>query len=97
MYLLIAMENIGVYAPFMFMREYFIVYPDGDTQEINGRLSINQMVDVNGNPMDLPLQSSRMLVFRVEKIRTNDYKGGSEVYHYLEQVSARDLDEYVEG
>ena len=79
------------------MREYFIVYPDGDTQEIDGRLSFNQMVDVNGNPIDLPLQSNRMLVFRVEKIKTNDYKGGSETYHFLEQVSARDLAEYVEG
>jgi len=94
--LLIARIFFTVYDLFMFMREYFIVYPDGDTQEINGRLSFNQMVDVNGNPIDLPLQSSRMLVFRVEKIKTNDYKGGSETYHFLEQVSARDLSEYVE-
>ena len=94
--MLIARIFFTVYDLFMFMREYFIVYPDGDTQEINGRLSFNQMVDVNGNPIDLPLQSSRMLVFRVEKIKTNDYKGGSETYHFLEQVSARDLSEYVE-
>ena len=80
----------------MFMTEYFIVYPEGDTQEIHGRLTLNQLVDVNGNPLDLPLPTNRMVVFRVEKIRTNDYKGGSETYFYLEQVSARELLEYVE-
>ena len=84
------------YSLIMFVNEYFIVFPEGDTQEIRGRLSINQLVDVNGNPIELPLPSNRMLVFRVEKIKTNDYKGGSETYHFLEQVSARELTEYVE-
>jgi hypothetical protein len=80
----------------MFMTEYFIVYPEGDTQEIQGRLMLNQLVDVNGSPLELPLSTNRMVVFRVEKIKTNDYKGGSETYHFLEQVSARELMEYVE-
>ena len=79
----------------MFMTEYFIVYPDGDSQEIRGRLMLNQLVDANGNPLDLPLPTNRMLVFRVEKVKTQDYKGGSETYHYLEQLSARELLEYV--
>ena len=80
----------------MYITDYFIVYPDGDTQEIRGRLSLNQLVDVNGNPLELPLPTNRMLVFQVAKVRTNDYKGGSEIYHYLEQVSANELTEYVE-
>lgn len=79
----------------MFMREYFIVYPEGDTQEIRGRLGLNQLVDVNGNPLELPLPTNRMVVFRVGKIKTNDYKGGSEVYHFLEQLSAGELLEHV--
>jgi hypothetical protein len=79
----------------MFISEYFIVFPEGDTQEINGRLSLNQLVDLNGNILRLPLPTSRMLAFRVAKVRTNEYKGGSEVYHYLEQLSARELMEYV--
>ena len=93
---LIARTIFTVYDLSMFMREYFLVYPDGDTQEIDGRLSFNELVDVNGNPIELPLQSNRMLIFRVEKIKTNDYKGGSETYHFLEQVSARELAGYVE-
>jgi len=80
----------------MFISEYFVVYPEGDSQEIHNRLSLNQIVDVNGNPLPLPLPTNRMVAFRVDKIRTNDYKGGSETYHYLEQLSARELLEYVE-
>ena len=79
----------------MFMTEYFIVFPEGDTQEIQGRLFINQLVDVNGNPLPLPLPTNRMVVFRVEKIQTKDYKGGNETYHYLEQLSAQELLEFM--
>ena len=80
----------------MYISEYFIVYPEGDSQEIHNRLSLNQLVDVNGKPLDLPLPTNRMIVFRVAKVKTNDYKGGSETYHYLEQMSAQELLEYVE-
>ena len=92
----IALNRPPGYAFVMFMTEYFIVFPEGDTQEIHGRLMLNQLVDVNGNPLDLPLPTNRMIVFRVAKIKTNEYKGGSETYHFLEQVSARELMEYVE-
>lgn len=87
---------VNVYALHMFMTEFFIVYPEGDTQEIKRRLTLNQLVDVNGNPLELPLPTNRMVVFRVEKIKTKDYKGGSETYHFLEQVSASELLEYVD-
>jgi len=80
----------------MFITEYFIVYPEGDTQEIQGRLSLNQLVDVNGNPLSLPLRTNRMIVFEVAKITTDEYKGGRATYHYLQQVSARELLEYVD-
>jgi hypothetical protein len=79
----------------MFMTEYFIVFPGGDTQEIRGRLQLNQLVDVNGNPLPLPLPTNRMVAFKVEKVSRNDYKGGSETFHFLEQVSAMELMEYV--
>jgi len=79
----------------MYMTEYFIVFPEGDTQEIQGRLMLNQLVDVNGHPVPLPLPTNRMVVFQVSKIKTNDYKGGSETYHFLEQLSAQELLEYV--
>jgi len=80
----------------MYISDYFIVFPEGDTQEIRCRLQLNQLVDINGNPLALPLPTNRMIVFRVAKISTNEYKGGQEIYHYLEQISARELLEYVE-
>ena len=80
----------------MFMSDYFIVFPEGDSQEIHGRLRLNELVDVNGNPLALPLATNRMVVFRVARISVNEYKGGNETYHYLEQLSAGELLEYVE-
>jgi len=79
----------------MYMTEFFIVFPEGDTQEINGRLRLNEIVDVNGNPMPLPLKTNKIAAFVVNRISTKDYKGGSEIYHYLEQLSAQELMEYV--
>lgn len=79
----------------MFMTENFIVFPEGDVQEIPGRLSINALVDVNGVPIDLPLPTHKMIVFRVMRIKTNDYRGSSETLHFLEQMSAEELIPYV--
>ena len=79
----------------MFINEFFVVYPEGDTQEIRGRLRLNELVDVNGNPLPLPLPTNRMVAFQVSKVKTSEHKGGSETYHYLEQLSADELLEYV--
>ena len=75
----------------MFMREYFIVFPEGDVQEIKGRLPINDIVDINGNHLDLPLPTNRMIAFRVARISTKETKGSAEMYHYLELLSAHEL------
>jgi hypothetical protein len=81
----------------MFTNDYYIVYPEGDVQEISGRLAFNQLVDVNGGPLPLPLPTNRMIVFRVARIHTKENKGGNETYHYLELMSARELEEYTEA
>jgi hypothetical protein len=79
----------------MFMEDFYIVFPEGDVQEISGRLRINELVDINGGPLPLPLPTNRMIVFRVVRIRTKENKGSSETYHYLELVSAEELVEYT--
>ncbi|HCC36225.1 MAG TPA: hypothetical protein DEQ14_00635 [Treponema sp.] len=81
----------------MFMCEYFIVFPEGDTQEIQGRLPINAIVDINGCHLPLPLPTNRMIAFRVAKIRTEENKGSRGTYHYLELLSAEELREYTAG
>ena len=79
----------------MFIQEYFIVFPEGDFQEIGGRLPFNALVDMNGNVLTPPLPTNRMIVFRVMRIKTDEKKGVSETYHFLELLSAEELLEYT--
>ncbi|MDR2477618.1 MAG: hypothetical protein LBD18_07530 [Treponema sp.] len=79
------------YAIAMFTQDFFIVFPEGDVQEIPGRLPVNGLVDINGTILPAPLPANRMIVFRVSKIKTRENKGGNETFHYLELLSARDL------
>lgn len=79
------------YDHIMYMDEYFIVFPEGDVQEIPGRLPINDIVDINGGHLPLPLPTSRMIAFRVARIKVNETKGRSETLHYLELLSAGEL------
>jgi len=79
----------------MYYSEYFLVFPEGDIQEIQSRLPFNALVDMNGNVLSLPLPTNKMIVFRVNGIKTEDKKGSSETYHFLELMSADELLEYV--
>jgi len=79
----------------MYISEYFLVFPEGDLQEIQGRLPFNALVDMNGNVLRLPLPTNKMIVFRVNGIKTEEKKGSSETYHFLELLSADELMEYV--
>ncbi|MDR2543388.1 MAG: hypothetical protein LBC80_08085 [Treponema sp.] len=79
----------------MYLTEFFLVFPEGDIQEIDRRLPFNVLVDMNGNVLDLPLPTNKMIVFRVNGIRTEEKKGASCTYHVLEQLSADELLSYV--
>jgi hypothetical protein len=79
----------------MLIREFFIVFPEGDVQEISGRLSVNELVDVNGNSLDLPLPTNKMIVFRVARITVRENRGSHETFHFLELMSAEELAPYV--
>jgi hypothetical protein len=78
----------------MFMNEFFIVFPEGDVQEISRRIPINELVDINGNSLPLPLPTSRMIAYRVSRIKTDENRGGNETYHFLELLSAEELIPY---
>ena len=79
----------------MQMNEYFIVFPEGDVQEIERRLPFNSLVDMNGNVLSPPLPTNRMIVFKVKGIKTNEKTGVSETYHFLDLISAEELKEYI--
>ena len=79
----------------MFIAEFFMVFPDGDIQEIQGRLPFNALVDINGNVLYPPLPTNKMIVYRVDGIKTEEKTGTSITYHYLELLSAEELLEFI--
>jgi len=68
-----------------------VVYPDGDTSEIEHDLSVNQLVDLNGAPLRLPLPTSRMIAYRVFRKSTRIVRKEEIVSYSLELVSEAEL------
>ncbi|MDR1836243.1 MAG: hypothetical protein LBQ89_01145 [Treponema sp.] len=79
----------------MLIREYFIVFPEGDIQEINVRLPFNALVDMNGNVLNMPLTTNKMIVFKVTGIKTEEKKGENKTYHFLDLLNSEELLEYT--
>ncbi len=75
------------------VRTISILYPEGDSREIEHELRVNQFVDLNGNPLPLPLPSSRMIVYRVWKVSTETTERHEEnVSCHLELVTRPELE-----
>ena len=79
----------------MHLTSRWIVYPEGDSQEIEHTLSINQLVDINGFPLALPIPTTRMIVYRVFRIATESLKGEDIIRYYLEQLWREEMEELV--
>ena len=73
-----------------------LIYPEGDIQELEHRLTVNQIVDLNGLPLSLPLSTDRMIVYRVYKITTDTSIGEEVTNYHLEQVKRNDLREIID-
>ncbi len=73
----------------------FLVYPEGDTQEIGHRLNINQVIDINGNPLSFPLPTARLIAYRVVRISTRTKTGEQAVSYHLELVEPGELQDFV--
>ncbi len=71
----------------MFLETHYLVYPEGETQEIENSLQFNQIVDMNGQP----LPTHRMIVYRVSKIQRREMKGETAHYYHLELVTGDEL------
>jgi hypothetical protein len=78
----------------MTLDEYYIVYPEGESQEMAAPLRINELVDLNGRPLPLPLANPRIIAYRVVKIRHTEERGIHAVFHHVELVPARELMAY---
>ncbi len=73
----------------------YAVFPDGSTQEIRTNLRINQIVDLNGTPLPLPLGSSKIIAYRVIKQTTRETRGEENVFYHLELVWEEELREFT--
>jgi hypothetical protein len=72
-----------------------ILYPEGDIREIPHTLRINQLVDLNGNPLSLPLKTSKMIAYRVFKISMQSTRNESITNYHLELMNRMDLEQYT--
>jgi hypothetical protein len=72
-----------------------IVYPEGDTAEIDWPLRFNQLVGVDGRPLGLPLTTTRLIAYRVYRVSTNDTRNEQIVEYHLEQLFPEQLRGYL--
>lgn len=75
--------------------DFFVVFPEGDVQEIDSRLSVNEVVDLNGRPLAMPLTNPRVIAFRVAKVTVKEERNATATYHFLELLSIDELLPYV--
>jgi hypothetical protein len=71
----------------------WLVYPDGERQETDRLLRVDELVDMNGYPLPLPPPSDRMIAYRVFKIRRVEERGELDVLQYLDLVPTAELRE----
>jgi len=77
------------------LQSYVLEYPEGDSLEIEHGLRVNQLVDLNGNPLEPPLPTARMIVYRVWKISTRSERGSEETRYHVELVTRPELEGLV--
>lgn len=70
---------------------YKLKYPEGDDLEIEHSLNFNQIVDLNGNPLRLPISSPQMIVYRVYRVSTREERKEVTKYYYLELIVGQEL------
>ncbi len=73
-----------------------LIYPEGDTQEIDWPLRFNQLVDVSGRPLRLPVPTVRMLAYRVQRVSNEETRNEHITRYYLEQLFPDDLAAYTQ-
>lgn len=75
----------------MFTTSRFLVFPDGETQEVEQALEFDALVDLNGKRLRPPLPTEKMIAYRVSKIVKKEQKGEDIYFYHLNLVSAREL------
>ena len=73
-----------------------IVFPEGDFQEINHPLRIKQLVDLNGNPLSLPLPSPKTIAYEVCKIQRKETRNEEITEYHLDLMGRDELEEFAD-
>ena len=79
----------------MTIEESYIVYPDGDRQEIDRPLRMNQVVDMNGRPLHISWPPPRVVAYRIFKVSTREERGYLQRLHYAELMDMNQLASYA--
>ena len=79
----------------MTLYEYYIIYPDGEKQEISSPVSIGTFLDINGNQLPQRLPTNKMIVYQVQSKRTIENRGIVQIIYVVEQLDAQELLDYV--
>jgi len=69
----------------------WLVYPDGDRQETERLLRVDELVDMNGFPLPPLATGTRVIAYRVYKIRRVEERGELDILQYLELVPVSEL------
>ena len=83
------------YSVGMTLYEYYMVFPDGDMQEVSDELMVGSLYDINGRRLMPPLPTNKMIVYQVCGKRTREERGIVATYYALEQLDAAELRAYV--
>ncbi|MBN1648594.1 MAG: hypothetical protein JW874_11235 [Spirochaetales bacterium] len=76
----------------MTLYNHYLVYPDGDTQETEIPLTVNMIIDLNGNPLRFPVPDTYIIAYRVYRISTDMKRGEENRLYFLELVPKFELD-----
>jgi hypothetical protein len=69
----------------------WLVFPDGERQETEQYLTINEIVDLNGFSLPLPLKNPKTIAYRMTKMRQTEERGERNVFYYLELIPVSEL------
>ena len=71
----------------------YLVYPDGEQQEVERALRVNAVVDLNGQPLQPPLNTTRMIAYRVCRVVNSPDRREDITRYYLELLTRSELEE----
>ncbi|HUX13929.1 MAG TPA: hypothetical protein VMW87_12940 [Spirochaetia bacterium] len=72
-----------------------IKFPEGDSQEIPHALHFNELVDINGYPISLPLSTTKIIAYRVCGISSTSTRNEEITEYALEIVRPAELFEFL--